>query len=65
MQLLSYTNNGELRKEDNCAEVNDDGKKDLIVYMNKCHGNGDNQKWNHEKVCNINCEFYLDFINLT
>lgn len=57
LQLLSFTLNGELRKEDNCAEVNDDGKKELKVYMNKCHGNGDNQKWSHKMVCSINQKF--------
>lgn len=50
-KLVSLTLHGELRKEDNCAEVNDNGKKEMLVIMNKCHDNGENQKWKHEMVC--------------
>lgn len=52
IQLLSFTNAGELRIEENCAEVDDEveGKLELSVIMAKCHGKGENQKWTHKRV---------------
>ncbi|KAG8197446.1 hypothetical protein JTE90_014928 [Oedothorax gibbosus] len=49
-QLLSLTNAGELRIEENCAEVDDEVKDqlELPVIMAKCHGKGENQKWTHK-----------------
>ncbi|XP_035209960.1 polypeptide N-acetylgalactosaminyltransferase 1-like isoform X2 [Stegodyphus dumicola] len=47
--LISYTEAGELRKEDNCAEVNEEGmKSELPIIMTKCHSKGDNQLWAHQ-----------------
>lgn len=49
-QMLSLTEEGELRKEDNCAEVTAEYSKQwLPVMMAKCHGKKENQEWTHVK----------------
>lgn len=50
--MLSFTHAGELRIEENCAEVDDEveGQLEVPVIMAKCHGKGENQKWTHIKV---------------
>lgn len=49
-QLFSLSNNFELRREENCAEVNyQPQKRQMKVMMIKCHGRRENQEWQHVK----------------